>query len=173
MPIERWSPSSTITPQEEFLLKRARKKRRLFAFLREHRAELFDDKLQGELEEMYRDTGAGKEALCPAMMAMALILQGYLGLSDADAVEMTVVDLRWQMVLDRLGATKPAFSQGALFAFRERLIEYDMDRRLLERTAEPPVPRKDSTPRNCRRRCASRSIRARWKAQAGSRTPST
>lgn len=136
MPIERWSPSSTITPQEEFLLKRARKKRRLFAFLREHRAELFDDKLQGELEEMYRDTGAGKEALCPAMMAMALILQGYLGLSDADAVEMTVVDLRWQMVLDRLGATKPAFSQGALFAFRERLIEYDMDRRLLERTAE-------------------------------------
>jgi hypothetical protein len=69
-------------------------------------------------------------------MAMALILQGYLGVSDADAVELTVVDLRWQMVLDCLGRTKPMFSQGALFDFRERLIENGMDRRLLERTAE-------------------------------------
>lgn len=47
---------------------------------------------------------------------------------------MTVVDLRWQLVLDRLGASEPAFSQGALSAFRARLIRYDMDRRLLERT---------------------------------------
>ena len=68
-------------------------------------------------------------------MAMALILQGYLGVSDADAVELTVVDLRWQMVLDRLGEEKAAFSQGALFEFRERLIANDMDQRLLEHTA--------------------------------------
>ena len=40
------------------------------------------------------------------------------------------------MVLDRVGETEPAFSQGALFAFRERLMAHDMDRRLLERTAE-------------------------------------
>ncbi len=136
MTIERWKPSTTITKQEEYILKRCKKKRKLFSFLREHRAQLFDDALQQELEEMYRDTGAGKDPVCPGVMAMALIMQGYLGLSDADAVEMTVVDLRWQMVLDRLGAQKPAFSQGALFAFRERLIEHDMDRRLLERTAE-------------------------------------
>lgn len=31
---------------------------------------------------------------------------------------MTVVDLRRQMVLDRLGETEPAFSQGALYEFR-------------------------------------------------------
>lgn len=136
MAIERWKPTTNISRQEEYLLKRCRKKRKLFSFLREHRAQLFDDALQDELEGMYRDTGAGREPICPALMAMALILQGYLGLSDADAVEMTVVDLRWQMVLDRLGATKPAFSQGCLFAFRERLIEHDMDRRLLERTSE-------------------------------------
>ena len=51
-------------------------------------------------------------------------------------VELTVVDLRVQMVLDCLGAAKPAFSQGALLDFRERLIRTDMDRRLLERTVE-------------------------------------
>jgi hypothetical protein len=135
MAIERWSPAATVSRQEEYILKRCRKKRRLFSFLRENRSELFDDALQQELADMYRDTGAGQEALCPGMMAMALIMQGYLGLSDADAVDASVLDLRWQMVLDRLGATTPAFSQGALFAFRERLIEHDMDRRLLERTA--------------------------------------
>lgn len=136
MAIERWNPTDAITKKEEYILKRCRKKRKLFSFLRENRARLFDDALQQELGEMYRDTGAGKEPLYPAMMAMALIMQGYLGVSDADAVESTVVDLRWQMVLDRLGETTPAFSQGALFDFRERLIEHDMDRRLLERTAE-------------------------------------
>jgi len=136
MGIERWKPTPRITKQEEHILKRCRKKRKLFAFLREHRDELFDDALQQELEAMYRDTGAGKEPVCPALMAMATIVQGYLGVSDAEAVELTVVDLRWQMVLDRLGEERPAFSQGALFEFRERLIEHDMDRRLLERTAE-------------------------------------
>lgn len=135
MTIARWNPTTQTTAQEKFLLNRSRKKRKLFAFLRENRSELFDGAFQEELEEMYRDTGAGKDAAPPAMMAMALIMQGYLGLSDADAVEMTVVDLRWQMVLDRLGATTPAFSQGALFDFRERMIAHDMDRRLLERTA--------------------------------------
>jgi hypothetical protein len=85
---------------------------------------------------MYRDTGAGKEPNPPAMMAMALLLQSYVGASDAEAVELTVVDLRWQMVLGRLGESRPAFSQGALAAFRERLMAHDMDRRLLERTVE-------------------------------------
>ncbi len=51
-------------------------------------------------------------------------------------VELTVVDLRVQMTLDQLGADTPAFSQGALVDFRDRLIAADMDRRLLERTVE-------------------------------------
>ena len=53
---------------------------------------------------MYRTTGAGKDALPPAMMAMAMLVQGYLGISDAEMVELTVVDLRVQMVLGCLGA---------------------------------------------------------------------
>ena len=53
------------------------------------RHEIFDDGLQTELESMYRDTGAGKDPVCPAMMAMAVLLQGYVGASDAEAVELT------------------------------------------------------------------------------------
>ena len=61
---------------------------------------------------------------------------GYLGISDAEMVELTVVDLRVQMVLGCLGTEAPAFSQGALQEFRERLIAADLDRRLLERTVD-------------------------------------
>jgi len=136
MSIERWRPRQAHTRQEEALLRRLCRTKKLFAFLREHRHELFDDTFQAELEGMYRSTGAGKEPVPPALLAMAVLLQSYHGVSDAEAVEMTVVDLRWQMVLDRLGCGEPAFSQGALFEFRERLIRTDMDRRLLERTVE-------------------------------------
>ena len=136
MAIERWRPRQGYTRQEEVLLRRLRKGRKLFAFLREYRHELFDDAFQSELESMYRDTGAGKEPAPPSLLAMALLLQGYDGLSDFEAVEMTVVDLRWQMVLDRLGKDEAAFAQDTLREFRERLIRSDMDRRLLERTVE-------------------------------------
>ena len=132
----RWEPRRSYTKQEEFILRRLRRTRKLFAFLRDHRDQIFDGSFQDELATMYRDTGAGKEPLPPALLAMACILQAYLGVSDAEAVELTVVDLRWQMVLDRLGWEEPAFSQGTLFEFRERLIRTDMDRRLLERTIE-------------------------------------
>jgi len=136
MSIERWRPRQAHTKQEEALLRRLCRTKKLFGFLREHRHELFDDEFQAELEGMYRNTGAGKDPVPPALLAMAVLLQGYQGVSDAEAVELTVVDLRWQMVLGRLGSGEPAFSQGALFDFRERLIRADMDIRLLERTIE-------------------------------------
>src|SRR2546426_2453996 len=136
MAIRHWSPRQELSRQEQFLMKRLDRTRKLFGFLRAHRHELFDEQFEKELESMYRDSGAGKEPNPPAMMAMALLLQSYVGASDAEAVELTVVDLRWQMVLDRLRAAEPAFSQGSIAAFRDRLIEHDMDRRLLERTVE-------------------------------------
>ena len=134
--MQRWNPKAELSRQEQFLLKRLTRTRKLFAFLRERRSELFDDGFQAELETMYRDTGAGIEPKPPAMMAMAMLLQGYVGASDAEAVELTIVDLRWQMVLGCLGAQEPAFSQGALQAFRERMIRTKNDIRLLERTRE-------------------------------------
>jgi len=136
MTIARWNPPVAATRQEQVLLKRLNRVRKLFGFLRLHRHELFDEAFQEELATMYRTTGAGKEALPPALMAMAVLVQGYLGMSDAEMIELTVVDLRVQMVLGCLGAEAPPFSQGALQEFRERLIAANMDRRVLERTVE-------------------------------------
>ena len=136
MTILRWTPPVALTRQEQCLLKRLGRVRKRLGFLRLHRHELFDDAFQQELASMYRTTGAGKAARPPAMMAMAMLVQGYLGMSDAEMIELTVVDLRVQMVLGCLGAEAPPFSQGALHMFRERLIGADLDRRVLERTVE-------------------------------------
>ncbi len=132
----RWSPRVEQTKQEKTIMKRLVRVRALFGFLRHQRHVLFDDAFQDALAAMYRDTGAGDEPHPPAMLCMALILQGYVGASDAEAVELCVMDLRWQMVLDCLGTADPPFSQGALQAFRQRLIDHGMDRVLLERTVE-------------------------------------
>jgi hypothetical protein len=110
--------------------------RKLFGFLRLHRHELFDEPFEQQLIAMYDHPEAGKEPLPPALLAMALLLQAYLRVSDAELVQLTLCDLRVQLVLGCLGGQSPAFSQGALVNFRDRLIAHEMDRRLLERTVE-------------------------------------
>lgn len=132
--MERWSPPVKQSPQEQLLMKRLTRVRALFGFLRLHRHEIFDDAFQEQLESMYRDTGAGEPPHPPALMCMVVLLQGYVGASDAEAVELSLVDLRWQMVLDCLGAVTPPFSQGGLQMFRERMVAHEMDRVLVERT---------------------------------------
>ena len=74
--MERWHPSQDVDAAGAVHPQAAEKKRKLFAFLREHRHELFDDAFQAELEAMYRDTGAGKEPVPPALLAMALAAAG-------------------------------------------------------------------------------------------------
>ena len=63
MAIERWAPRREVTRQEQFLLKRLGRVKKLFGFLRRVRHELFNEEFQAELAGMYRDTGAGKQAV--------------------------------------------------------------------------------------------------------------
>jgi len=51
-------------------------------------------------------------------------------------IEATVMDRRWQLVLDCMDAQEPPFSKGTLVGFRSRLIASDLDRRLVERTVD-------------------------------------
>jgi hypothetical protein len=132
--MERWKPRVELTKREQLIMKRLNRVRALFGFLRSNRHVLFDDAFQEQLEEMYRQTGAGDLPHPPAMLCMVVLLQGYVGASDAEAVELAVMDRRWQMVLDCLDVDEAPFAQGTLQAFRERMVEYEMDRILLERT---------------------------------------
>jgi len=136
--MKRWILPVRCSKREERLLKLAGKSRKLLVFLREHRHEIFDDGFQAELESMYRDSGQGEEPQPPALLCMAMLLQGYLQVSDAEAVRLSATDACWRMVLGTLTdkGDEPAFSQGGLQQFRERVIRHEMDRRLLERTIE-------------------------------------
>lgn len=73
MAIKRWSPSEIVSRQEKFILGRLKRNGKMFAFLRHHRRQLCDEGFQAALDTMYRDTGAGKDALPPALMAMVVL----------------------------------------------------------------------------------------------------
>jgi hypothetical protein len=135
----RWTFRRDLSRIEKLVMKRLARTGRLFAFLRTHRHELFDDAFQDELAAMYSDMPRGTPPKPPALLAMVTLLQAYERKSDAAAVEEAVFDRRWQMVLDCVGAEDAIFSQGVLVDFRRRLIECDMDRRLIERTVELAV----------------------------------
>src|SRR5256886_4814676 len=132
---EMWKPPVELSKQEEQIVKKIRKAK-LFVFLREHRHELLDEALQQELANLYRKAERGQPPIAPAMLALALILQAYMGISDDEVIEATLMDRRWQLVLDCLDTEQAPFSKGTLVAFRKLLIEAQMDRRLIERTIE-------------------------------------
>ena len=130
-----WRPPAEPSPAEQAVIKAVRRAR-LFVFLRQHRHELFDEPFQAELAAAYVDSPKGQPPVPPARLALATILQAYAKVSDDEVIEATVMDRRWQLVLDCLGAEEPPFAKGTLVAFRKRLIEHDLDRRLVERTVE-------------------------------------
>lgn len=132
-----WMPPVELSNREMRLVK-ALKKRSFMAFLREWRHELFDEAFQAELAEMYTDS-RGNPPTSPAFLAMVMLLQAYTQLSDQDAVEAAQTDLKWRMVLgllDEPDLEGAPFSQGALPGFRRRMMQHELDRRLLERTVE-------------------------------------
>src|SRR5947209_1929576 len=130
-----WQPSVDPSVAEQAIIKRIRRAK-LFVFLRQHRHELFDQTFQGELAQLYQDSPLGQPPIAPAQLALATILQAYMGVSDDEVIEATTMDRRWQLVLDCLDCHEPPFSKGTLVAFRKRLIDAQMDRRLIERTIE-------------------------------------
>ncbi|GHO80140.1 IS1182 family transposase [Ktedonobacter sp. SOSP1-85] len=130
-----WQPPIELSEQEEQIVKRIRKAK-LFVFLRQHRHELLDEAFQEELAGLYRKAERGQPPVSPAILALALILEAYTGVSDDEVIEATMMDRRWQLALDCLDTEQAPFSKGTLVAFRQRLIEAHMDRRLIERTIE-------------------------------------
>src|SRR5213080_93964 len=130
-----WQPPIELSATEQTIIKRIRRAR-LFVFLRQHRHEVFDEAFQQELASLYHESQRGQPPVPPALLALATILQAYTGVSDDEVIEASIMDRRWQLVLDCLDTEEPPFSKGTLIAFRNRLMETNMDRRLIERTIE-------------------------------------
>ena len=129
-----WTPPIALNAEEQKIAARTRKVRKFFVFLRERRHELLDATFQDTLAATYSAEPGGKEPVAAGMLALATLLQAYCHVGDQAAVELTVMDKRWQMVLDCLGAESPPFRQSTLFNFRMRLMAHNLDQTLLERT---------------------------------------
>ncbi|GHO57786.1 IS1182 family transposase [Ktedonobacter robiniae] len=130
-----WHPPMACSFAEQTIITHI-KRAKLFAFLREHRHKLFDDAFQEELAALYAPGRRGHPPIPPAQLALATILQAYTGVSDDEVIEATLMDRRWQLVLDCLDTEQAPFSKGTFAAFRGRLIDAQMDRRLIERAIE-------------------------------------
>ena len=144
-----WHPLVELSSLEQAIIARI-KRAKLFIFLRHHRNALFDDAFQEELATLYAPSARGQPPIPPAQLALATILQAYTGVSDDEVIEVTLMDRRWQLVLDCLDTGQAPFSKGTLVAFRKRLIETHMDRRLIERTIEIASQSQDFGPRALR-----------------------
>ncbi len=130
-----WHPPVEPSSFEQTIITRI-KRAKLFVFLRYHRHELFDDAFQEELAALYTPSLRGQPPIPPAQLALATIVQAYTGVSDDEVIEATLMDRQWQLVLDCLDTEQAPWSLGTFVAFRKRLIDTQMDRRLIERTIE-------------------------------------
>ena len=95
--------------------------------MRQYRHLLFSDEFQAELATIYKDSLRGQPPIPPAQLALATLLQAYTGVSDDELIEATLMDRRWQLVLDCLDTDVAPFSKGTLVASRAALIEHNLD----------------------------------------------
>jgi hypothetical protein len=133
--MEIWKPPVELSQTEQVIVQSC-KKRRVYVFLRELRHRIFDKAMQEKLMAAYSAVERGKSRVPPAQLGLAVLLQAALGAPDHDVAELTIMDRRWQMVLDCLGAERRLFSQGTFFNFRQRMIEHGLDQELFDKTVE-------------------------------------
>ncbi len=89
---------------------------------------LFQD---DDLKDMY-DPGNGRPSLPPSLMSGVLLLQFHDDVSDDEAVQRLMFDLRWQVALN-LPTDFPGFDPSSLTYFRQRLIEHNQERYAFDR----------------------------------------
>lgn len=130
-----WRPPIELSATEQKVAQHIRRAK-VFVFLRQYRHEIFDDTFQQELARLYQESSRGQPPVAPALLALATLLQAYTGVPDDEVIEASIMDRRWQLVLDCLDSEEPPFSKGTLVAFRKRLIGTRMNQELVERTIE-------------------------------------
>lgn len=130
-----WQPPIALSEAEQKIVQHIRRAK-LFVFLRMHRHEILDESFQQELASLYQQSLRGQPPVPPALLALATILQAYIGVSDDEVIEASIMDRRWQLVLNCLDSEESPFSKGTLVAFRKRLIGTRVHQNLVERTIE-------------------------------------
>jgi hypothetical protein len=105
--------------------------RSVFAFLAEHRDELFPEEMFAGLYP----SPNGRPSVPPQVLAVASVLQVLQNISDPEAVTALRVDLRWKAALG-LGLHDPGFDPSLFVYFRRRLAACGATDLLFERVRQ-------------------------------------
>lgn len=100
-----------------------------YGFLGLHREELFRDE---DFASLYCPHN-GRPSVSPSLLATALLLQTYEGVSDEEAKQRADFDLRWKVVLG-IGLEERPFAKSTLQLFRAHLILHDGVRVIFQRS---------------------------------------
>jgi transposase len=102
-----------------------------YGWLASQRGELFPDALFAGLYAR----GWGRPSVPPSLLATALVLQTYDGVSDEEATRRAAYDLQWKVALGVELDARP-FAKSTLQEFRAQLIVHEEQRRLFQQSLE-------------------------------------
>jgi transposase len=102
-----------------------------YGFLASQRDELFRDE---DFAGLYCSNN-GRPSVPPCLLAIALVLQAYDGVSDDEAKQRADYDLRWKVALGIELDVRP-FAKSTLQEFRAQLIVHDHTRAIFQRSLE-------------------------------------
>jgi hypothetical protein len=102
-----------------------------YGWLAGQRDDLFADE---RFADFYRE-GWGRPSVPPSLLATALVLQAYEGVSDEEATARATYDLRWKVALG-IGLDAKPFAKSTLQEFRAQLILHEQQRLLFQQSLE-------------------------------------
>jgi len=106
-------------------------KRTFYGYLASQRRELFCDE---DFAPLYCPNN-GRPSVPPSLLATALVLQAYDGVSDDEATRRAAFDLQWKVALSVELDVRP-FAKSTLQEFRAQLIVHDQTRAIFQRSLE-------------------------------------
>jgi len=103
----------------------------VFAFLAEHRRELFPDSFTADLF----GSATGRPSLSADLVGSVLVLQALLDLSDGQAADALRFDIRWKVACGR-SLTQVSFDPSTLVYWRKRIAKSGRPDRVFDAVAE-------------------------------------
>lgn len=119
MTLGRSSEQGSLFGPDPFLIRRVREDS-FYGFLASQRGQLFSDDEFAELYNLHN----GRPSVPPSLLATALLLQTYDGVSDEEAKERADFDLRWKVALG-IPLDEAPFAKSTLQLFRSQLVLHD------------------------------------------------
>src|SRR5229473_7899689 len=106
-------------------------KQNFYGFLASQRGELFRDE---DFAALYCPNN-GRPSVPPSLLATALVLQTYDGVSDDEARQRAAYDLRWKVALGVAVDARP-FAKSTLQEFRAQLIVHQEQAAIFQQSLE-------------------------------------